>query len=209
MRPALATFKMAERNISYEDRVVVIVSGRPGAGKTTLAEQLAPALRIPLLRKDVFKETLHDVLERQDNDPFRHSSIMGNASMMLMWRLASDFPAVMLESNFRYDNRFEQEKLLSLSDSIVEVYCRVSAEVAQARFRARNSDPDCHPVHCSSEMPLDWFDQFKAPMGLGPVIEVDTTRAVDVDQLASELRGLLPGRPRLDRGVDGHQIRRS
>jgi adenylate kinase family enzyme len=43
-------------------RRVVLVSGAPGAGKTTLASALAPALGFPLIAKDHIKETLVDVL---------------------------------------------------------------------------------------------------------------------------------------------------
>ena len=41
-------------------RQLVVVSGAPGAGKSTLAEPLAKALGFPLLSKDVIKETIFD-----------------------------------------------------------------------------------------------------------------------------------------------------
>jgi predicted kinase len=44
------------------ERGFVIVSGPPGAGKSTLAIPLARRLGLPLLRKDHIKETLHDHL---------------------------------------------------------------------------------------------------------------------------------------------------
>jgi adenylate kinase family enzyme len=43
-------------------RRVVIVSGAPGAGKSTMAGPLAGELGFPLLSKDVIKETLFDVV---------------------------------------------------------------------------------------------------------------------------------------------------
>jgi hypothetical protein len=44
-----------------EDRVVVLVNGLPGAGKTTLARSLACGLRVPMFSKDVIKEAHADV----------------------------------------------------------------------------------------------------------------------------------------------------
>lgn len=43
-------------------RFLVLVTGAPGAGKTTLAGPLAAALGLPLIGKDVVKETLYDAL---------------------------------------------------------------------------------------------------------------------------------------------------
>ena len=44
------------------ERIVVLVNGLPGAGKTTLARTLSQRLRLPLLSKDTIKEAHADVL---------------------------------------------------------------------------------------------------------------------------------------------------
>lgn len=165
-------------------RQLVLVSGAPGGGKSTLALALAPALSMPLITKDVIKETLHDVLGPVRPDPWDSSAALGEAAMELMWRLAALAPRVVLEANFRYANPVERARISALADVPVEVYCRVPSDVAAARFADRNSRADKHPVHVATSMPLAWFDQFRRPMGLGPVLEVDTTAPVDVPAVA-------------------------
>ncbi|MFD2079155.1 hypothetical protein SAMN05421678_102422 [Actinopolymorpha cephalotaxi] len=44
------------------NRLVILVNGLPGAGKSTLAYPLARELGVPLFGKDLIKETWADVL---------------------------------------------------------------------------------------------------------------------------------------------------
>ncbi len=59
------------------NRRIVIVSGAPGAGKTTLAPPLAAALGLPLFAKDTIKETLYDLLGYDEADRCRVSGVAG------------------------------------------------------------------------------------------------------------------------------------
>ena len=42
--------------------ILIIISGPPCTGKTTLAEKIAAKFRLPLINKDGIKETLFDTL---------------------------------------------------------------------------------------------------------------------------------------------------
>jgi predicted kinase len=169
------------------EREVVLVSGPPGAGKSTLAGPLAEALGFPLLSKDAIKETLFDQLGRVADDAPSSSRVLGAAAMELLWRLARECPSVVLEANFRSRSPRERERLLALTRRPVEVYCRVPIALAAQRYAQRNASPEHHPVHADRTLPVEVFDEFQAPFGLGPVIEIDTTRAVDVAAVATEV----------------------
>lgn len=94
-------------------REVVVVSGAPAAGKSTLAGPLALTLGFPLLSKDVIKEALFDHLGHVDDDERTSSRKLGAASMELLWRIASDSPRVVIEANFRSGSEYERTRLTS------------------------------------------------------------------------------------------------
>jgi predicted kinase len=172
-------------------RQVVVVSGAPGAGKSTLAVPLARALGFPLVSKDVIKESLFDSLGQVDDDPLVSSRRLGAAAMELLWRQAAECPSVVIEANFRSLSNYERGRLHALSPSPVEVYCRVTPEIAAQRYTDRGARSDHHPVHVLRSLPVCAFEEFQAPMGLGPVLEVDTSAPVDVSALADRVQTAL------------------
>lgn len=72
-------------------RQIVLVSGSPAAGKTSLARPLTKLLDLPLIAKDDIKETLVDGLGDQNGD-LAWSHKVGGASMELLWKLAGRAP---------------------------------------------------------------------------------------------------------------------
>jgi predicted kinase len=118
------------------DRRIVLVSGPPGAGKTTLARPLAKALGFALLSKDDIKEPLYDALAGVAVDP-EASRRIGAASWAVLWVLAPHVPRLVLESNFRWRSDYEQQKLRALEGRVVEVYCRCPPSEVARRFAER------------------------------------------------------------------------
>jgi predicted kinase len=169
---------------------LVLVSGAPAAGKTSLARPLARLLNLPLIAKDDIKETLVDVLGDRDGD-IGWSRQMGGAAMELLWKLAERAPAAVLEANFRPHSAYERERLTRLEARIVEVYCRCPADVLIRRFHERAKT--AHAAHPARDLTPEWIAEFDCPMGMGEVIEVDTTEPVDVQSLADQVAALLAG----------------
>jgi adenylylsulfate kinase-like enzyme len=89
-----------------KSRRLVNFSGAPGSGKTSLAVPLAAELGWALLTKDRIKETLHDTLGAPEAD-LAWSRRLGAAAMELLWVLAADAPAVVIEANFRPYSEYE------------------------------------------------------------------------------------------------------
>ena len=66
---------------------LIVVSGAPGTGKSTIAGALGAALRFPVLTLDPVKEALADVLGLGDED---WSNRLGDAAAEVVFRLASE-----------------------------------------------------------------------------------------------------------------------
>jgi len=73
---------------------LIVISGAPGAGKSTIARELGAALELPVLSLDPIKEALADVLGLGDED---WSNRLGDAAAEVVFRLAADFPGAVAE----------------------------------------------------------------------------------------------------------------
>lgn len=126
---------------------MVIVTGPPASGKTTVAKQLAARLRLPLIAKDTIKEALFDALGAGD---LAWSQRLGEATYLAMLALAEDTVAagasLVLEANFVRGGEFAT-RLAALPARFVQIHCSAPLEVLVERYRSRER----HPGHVDSE----------------------------------------------------------
>jgi predicted kinase len=174
--------------------VFVLVAGPPGSGKSTLAAPLAGELGLPLIAKDDIKEALMEVLGRPTTVP--QSQRLGRAAVMAMLAVAEASRSGVLDSTFY---PYTIEHLKRVRPPLIEIRCVCPLEVAQARYRARIRSR--HAGHLDQQRSPDelWNEHHLRPLGLGPLINVNTETPVDVAEVTGLVRrqaGIAAGRRR-------------
>ena len=167
---------------------MVVVTGIPASGKSTLATALSIQLGWPLISKDVVKEALYDALGTGD---LEWSQRLGRAGHVVMYSLAATIPKVILEAHFQ--RGVAEPELLALNRRIVQIYCRCPVDLAAERYRRRIDDRDRHsghlPEHQSDQVIERWMNDVPTPLDLPDalMVEVDTTGPVDLGMVASAI----------------------
>jgi hypothetical protein len=103
--------------------------------------------------------------------------------MEVMWTLAVQSRRAVLEANFRPHSDYEKAKLSGLSAKLVEVYCSCPPEVARERYERRAIQTAHHLAHVTPILDSAVLAEFDQPIGLGKVVEVNTTLAVNIEEL--------------------------
>jgi predicted kinase len=177
--------------------LLVVVTGMPAAGKTTVARALAAELALPLVTKDDIKERLYETLGTGDVEWSRQ---LGSAAYSLIFVFCRELLAagrpVIAEANF-FAGRHEDDFLALPPHRVAQIYCHAPLEILTERFAGRS---ERHEGHLDRERVGELSQRLAsgvhAPLALGgELVELDTSEPVDVRQLADRLRPLVREEP--------------
>ena len=171
--------------------LLVVVTGMPSSGKTTIAETLAESLHLPLVAKDDLKESLFETLGAGD---VAWSGRLGDAAYALMFALARTMLAVqaplIVEANFFAG---QATRFTSLPEHrLVQIHCHAPLATLLERYAARTRHPGHNDDEKIDELPARFDSGAHAPLDVpGELIRLDTAGAVDVGGVVRRVRALL------------------
>lgn len=178
-----------------EEPFLVVVTGPPAAGKTTIARGLAARLRLPLIAKDTIKEALFDGLGVGN---LAWSQRLGEATYLAMLRIAEEAvdmgAGLVLEANFVRGSEFEA-RLAAMRTRFFQVHCCAPLELLAERYAGRER----HPGHVDAERIEALREAVETgrhePLHLpGETIRIDTTEPVDIADLGDHIAALAEDR---------------
>ena len=130
--------------------LLILVSGLPCTGKTTLAKEISQSLSLPLISRDAIKETLFNSLGSKNRE---WSKKLGSASYDLLYDFAETLlgtgQSIVVESNFQ--PKFANSKFRALKNKYsfdwFQVYLLADSETLLQRFKVRAESGERHPGH--------------------------------------------------------------
>jgi len=177
---------------------LIIITGLPGTGKTTLGHYVSEKLNIPFFSKDDIKDKLFDGLGWSDRE---WSQKIGGVSYNIFYYVVESLlkanTSLIIETNFnpKFANKTIKEIHNKYNCISLQIRCITDGEVLFNRFKDRAESTSRHPGHAD----YDSLDEWK-PILLkgkiealdidGELIDIDTTNfdSIDCDGLIHTIK---------------------
>lgn len=161
---------------------LIVVTGRPGAGKTTLAHALAREMRCPAFCRDEFKEGLVQTLSHAtSNNHAQINLVVYDTFFQAIELLLRNHITLIAEAAFQHKLWMPKLQPLQAIADIRLVVCSVDPALARTRYLERSIvDPareHYHP-HTSiqpNEQDSEVITPYQPPQLAAPTLHVDTS----------------------------------
>ena len=169
--------------------VLVLVNGPPCAGKSHLTDVLAGSTSLPVLTKDMIKETVYDTAGWADRDWSRR---LGTAAAALLWMFArsllSQGQDCLIEANFRAGLAANELARLTsdLTFTSAQIFVTAAPALLAERFRTRAMLRTRHPGHLDAELQHEYSERNIPQDQLWPVPGTDLVLTLDTTEINPE-----------------------
>lgn len=161
-------------------KTLIVITGAPATGKTTLGRKISPELNIPYLCRDEIKEIMFDSLGWSTREWSRE---LGLTSFDLLYFFIEKI--MQTNSSFIIETAFNAEysnpQINSLCEKYgytpVQIFCHCDNSIRKTRFHERFNYGNRHPGHVDHTMIMEDGDapKFKLDLAGENLIEIDTT----------------------------------
>lgn len=171
---------------------LILISGAPASGKTTLSREIAERFTLPVFGSDTIKEIMYDGLDWGSLSE-KTLGNMGKTSFELLYYVMrsclKSTMAIVVEANFHPDwNNERISAMISESNAeVFYVYCKAEREVIEKRFRERALSNERHVGHrdaikMDNEGFMQKLHEVNQPLNIGvDIFEINTTEIEKID----------------------------
>lgn len=180
--------------------LLILVSGAPGTGKTTLAQYLSRALSLPLLSRDTIREIMIDAFNILSWEQSKSISVPAYRIYYgVIAQLLEVGVSLIADCNFHRGVSENDLRPLTAQARAVLIHCKTTHEISTQRFTERSRQPDRRYASMdaerlaqieSGEFEVRWW-AYDEPMQLDvPTLVVDTSvsYAPDTDTIVGFIR---------------------
>ena len=179
MAPQVSRVVWQARCMSDDLPTVVVVSGRPGSGKTTLARSIGDRLHLPVVSRDVIKTGMHATSDiDQPPGTRRFSQASYQATYDVVRLLLGKGVSLIVEAAFHAEFADAPLRALAAHSHVVHLRTHAATDVSVDRYIRRHLSGVRHVAHGDDEFveratshTMDWS-----------IYELDlSVRSLDID----------------------------
>ncbi len=177
-------------------KIAILVNGVPASGKSTVARGVSQRLGCPLMVLDAIKDPLFEHFGIGDR---KHNRKLGRASYAIIFNAIRDWPdgsVAVVDAWFGFQPPEVLERHLATAGMTrsAEIWCHAPAEVLAERYRSRLGQRSAGHPGQAYVPELVALAARAAPLGRGPLFDVDTTRPPPFDAILAWLDAEIPWR---------------
>ncbi|NTF29883.1 ROK family protein [Agrobacterium rubi] len=181
----LAALDLVAHAPRHAGKRLVMVNGVPASGKSGISHAIANNTGWPMLALDTVKNPFLEMIEAVDR-PFNR--VLGRASYKAIFATISEATpgsTFIVDAWFGFQSAevLREHILMAGITEVVELWCHAPPEVIGDRYSQRSGQR--LPGHPGLNYVPELIELAKRaePIGLGPILDIDTTAPIEVDNV--------------------------